>query len=122
MLFRSHPYGEYWCVGIRNLHDKTENAYTFNIRNSSVSTSGITPLKKGTEWGHVINPKTGSPVKGAKTVSVSSLSPLQAEVLSTVLLISNQEEIKEILCRFNVDEAVELVYSEDKQYKANPLL
>lgn len=118
----SHPYGDYWGVGIRNLHVPTENAYAFNIHNKSVSTSGVTPLKKGTGWGHVINPKTGHPVKGSKTVSVCASSPLQAEILSTVLLISEENDLKGILNHFTVDEIVEVVYSEDKRYQVKKLL
>lgn len=118
----THPFGDYWGVGIRNLYVHTENAYTFKVRNNSVSTSGVTPIKKGTEWGHVINPKTGIPVRGSKTVSVSSPSPLQAEVLSTVLLISDQEVTKEIIGQFKVDEAIELVYSDDKNHTVRSLM
>lgn len=112
----SHPYGAYWGVGVRNLKGGNKNAYTFKINNASVSTSGITPLKKGSKWGHVINPKNGMPVQGTKTVSVCSSSPVQAEVLSTILLISGQEEANEIINGFLADEVIELNYDNGTEY------
>lgn len=118
----SHPHGEYWGVGIRNLYVPTENAYAFKICNKSVSTSGVTPLKKGSKWGHVINPKSGNPVEGSKTVSVSASSPLQSEILSTVLLISERNNLKRILNQFTADEVVEVVYPDDKHFQVNKLL
>jgi thiamine biosynthesis lipoprotein len=113
----THPYGSYWGVGIRNLYVNTENAYTFKIVNKSVSTSGVTPLKKGSEWGHVINPKSGLPVQGAITVSVSASSPLEAEVVSTALLISESSENRDIIPQFSVDEIISITYFEDSTFK-----
>ena len=98
-----HPHGPHWPVGIPNIFDPSRNVYLFSLRNSSLSTSGVSAqrLPRGKElYLHVLNPLTGNPVKGWKSVSAQHPDPFTAEVLSTVFLAANKKTYDMLLARF----------------------
>jgi len=107
----THPYGDSWPVGIRNIYNDKEVIYSFNLKNQSLSTSGGA--------GHIINPKTGEPVKVEKTVSVLSDSAVEAEVLSTAIIASDDKN--QILNQFTNIQMVEVQYHPDKTYQIDEL-
>ncbi len=85
----SHPYGDSWKTGIRNIFKEEEYIFSFNMRDEFLSVSGITPqnLKKyGT--GHIINPLTGEPVTRFLHSAVTGKEGVTTEVLSTALIVS----------------------------------
>jgi thiamine biosynthesis lipoprotein ApbE len=55
-------------------------------------------------------PLTGRPVEGYRTKSVVSPSATEAEVLSTALLVSREEDRAALLSRFSATAAREIVY------------
>ncbi len=98
-----HPHGPHWPVGIPDIFDPSKNVHLFSLRDSSLSTSGVSAQRqpRGKElYLHVLNPLTGKPVKGWKSVSAQHPDPFTAEVLSTVFLAADKENYNTLLSRF----------------------
>ena len=112
MTLGKHPAGEFWKIGIRDLVDERSNAWTFELNDGCVSTSGNTLNNRSkTEEGHIINPYTGKFEDRRAVVSVKGPSALEAEILSTALFVAKDEERRGIMINFPQYLAVELVYS-----------
>ena len=107
-----HPYGNCWKLGIRHIDDNSLNVYAFELKDLSLSTSG----NHSSESKDIINPKTGHAPDEVCTVSVVSKSPTEAEVLSTALLLSSQEETQQIIYNFNPDQVIEIDYMDKSHY------
>ena len=113
-----HPFGKNWEIGIQHIFEPGNSVFTFQMKDSSLSTSGISYFNKQVEikkFGHVINPKTGYPVKGLRTVSVTSGSPVKAEILSTALLVADFRDKPVILQNFPGCRAVEIDYEKNRK-------
>lgn len=94
-----HPYGDCWKVTVENPYTEDE-IEEFELRNQTLSTSGNTPEYTG----HIINPFTGVADESRRLSCVRMSDPLDAEVLSTVLLIASEDQKKEIGYNFkNID-------------------
>lgn len=109
----NHPAGDGWRVGVNNYLDPGNSLHTFRMHNGSMSTSSNFYVDdKGNlqNHQHVINPKTGYPVKECATVSVSAESPVLAEMLSTAILVSSPQTILEINDTFENVEIVRIDY------------
>ena len=111
-----HPYGSSWKTGVRNAFIENENVFTFDLLDSFLSTSGITPrnLEKY-ESGHIINPFTGKNIDTYITVAVAGNSGLETEVLSTALLIASQPERDEMMSFFPGYSAIVIEYDESRK-------
>lgn len=91
----SHPYGDAWKVGI--IEPYTRKAIgEVSLVDRAMSTSGNSPQYSS----HIRNPRNGESCKGRKLVTVLSDDPLDAEVLSTALILANEDEKKTILSNF----------------------
>jgi len=109
----SHPQGPAWPVGIADMFEPSETVHTFHLRDSSLSTSGTAPYNcMGGEraFGQIIDPRSGRPIEGYRSMSVASPSGMEAEVLSTALLVIPEPERAAILAGFSGVSAVEIVY------------
>jgi len=95
----SHLYGDYWPVGITN-PETGETVGTVQLKDNSMSTSGNSP---GNPL-HIKDPHSGAYYSGKELVTVVSSDPVDAEVLSTTLLIAPPESHQSILSHFNIDE------------------
>lgn len=95
MTVGHHPFGDCWKVGVRNPFGPGILSEV-ELMDSSMSTSGNTPLYGS----HIINPFTGEPVDERKVVNVVCPDPLDAEVLSTALMIVPEDRAAEIAGRF----------------------
>lgn len=90
-----HPYGDCWKVAFNNPYTG-ELIKEFELRGVSMSTSGNTADYAG----HIINPITGDYENSQVASTVLSPSPLDAEVLSTVWLVADEDERQTIVTRF----------------------
>jgi thiamine biosynthesis lipoprotein len=113
----SHPHGPAWPVGVSSLFPPHEPVHTFALRDASLSTSGTAPFNAvgGPRimkriLGQIIHPRSGRPIEGYRTLSVASPSGIEAEVLSTALLITPERERAGLLSGFPAVSAVEIVY------------
>ena len=90
-----HPYGDSWKVGVVDPYTKMQ-VREVSLNDASMSTSGNAPSYSG----HIRDPRTGAPCQGRRLVTVLSDNPLDAEVLSTVLMIAGDEEREVIMTNF----------------------
>ncbi len=116
-----HPHGNYWQMGIRHPEKPQKNMYTFQVKDQALSTSGAFAYfeSSNSKYGHIINPASGYPVEAFKGISVSTASPMDAEILSTALIVKNSDEKQEILNKFVGCKAIEIDYKSEKVIEIN---
>jgi thiamine biosynthesis lipoprotein len=115
----AHPHGPAWPVGIANMFHPEIAVHTFQLRDASLSTSGTAPFNETggpRNFGHIINPRDGRPIAGYRTMSVAAPSAIDAEVLSTALLVTPEAERTEILVGYPGASAIEIVYEPHNQF------
>lgn len=113
----THPHGPSWPVGIANMFRPAETVHTFQLKDASLSSSGTAPFNRMADavnsaqiFGHILDPHSGRPIPGYRTLSVSASTGAEAEVLSTALLVTPEPERAAMLSGFTGVSAVELVY------------
>ena len=102
-----HPHGPFWPFSIIDMNDKTKVHGNFQLNDHCVSTSA-TFQSNGKN--HIIDPRSSKLINQKKMVSVKSDCPIEIEVLSTALLVSNNEEQKNILNNFKNYEIIDVNY------------
>lgn len=88
----THPHGDYWPVAIENIFKKQSAARGVRLKDQSISTSGTGFVDTAGIFrpsDNIFNPHTGKTIDEPKTVSFISDDPVEAEILSTSLLIDN---------------------------------
>lgn len=95
----THIHGNYWAIGIQDPESGTDVGVV-HLKESSMSTSGNSPRNQA----HVINPMTQTVFTGRQLVTVHAPNALDAEVLSTALLVMETEERESVLSHFNIYE------------------
>ncbi|WP_298653166.1 FAD:protein FMN transferase [uncultured Proteiniphilum sp.] len=98
-----HPHGDSWKVSIENPYDQNEILDEISLKDQALSVSGNTPSYTG----HIVRPTSVESVKAHKVVSITSDDPLDAEVLSTVFMMTNDMEKKRITENFKVQNIAE---------------
>lgn len=98
-----HPYGDAWRVSIENPYKQGDVLDEVSLKNLAFSVSGNTPSYTG----HIIRPTSKEPIRGQKVISIISEDPLDAEVLSTVFMISNAAEKRQITENFKIQKNTE---------------
>ncbi len=84
------PNGSPWDVGIANPNQKDNVAFHIPVVDSSVATSGDYEqffIRNGIRYSHNINPITGMPIKGIKSVSIISRSAELSDALATAVYV-----------------------------------
>jgi len=110
----NHPHGQGWKSGISHLLQQGESVFEFELKNESLSTSGTSPDNtRGDRIGHILHPEKGLVETGFKHISVASGQAVEAEVLSTALMVASDKEMIEILNNFPDCRAIEIKYDED---------
>ncbi len=88
------PDGKPWTIGIADPNtSKTAFSY-FNITNTSIATSGNYEkfiVIDGKKYSHTIDPKTGLPVQGIKSVTIVSTNAELADAMATPIMIMGVE-------------------------------
>jgi len=86
----TQPNGNPWTIAIADPDQKTPHFSTLNISNMAIATSGNYEkyaLIDGKKYSHTINPKTGLPVGGIKSVTVLSPSAELADAMATPIMV-----------------------------------
>lgn len=86
--------GEAWTIGIADPNKKESVFSTFNITNTSVATSGNYEkfvLIDGKKYSHTIDPKTGFPISGIKSVTIIAENAEIADALATPVTVMGIE-------------------------------
>ena len=87
----SHPSGNGWLVDLPSPFD-AHTVASYALHDEALSTSGNTPWYTG----HIVNPYSGEKEMSRALSTVRCSDPLDAEVLSTVYMICDQEQRTEI--------------------------
>jgi len=88
--FGNRTDGSFWNIGIANPDNKTEMLFYVPLKNASVATSGDYEqffMQDGIRYSHNINPITGQPLKGIKSVSIFSPSAELSDALATAIYV-----------------------------------
>jgi len=93
-IIGSHPDGHPWNVGIRHPHQQSNVIETLLLHKGALASSGdyercIT--LNGIRYGHILNPKTGWPVRHLAAVSVVSDLCVVAGSASTIAMLKEKE-------------------------------
>lgn len=102
----SHPHGDSWPIGVENPTNPQETLGVIELRDCSLSTSGNMP----SHTSHIVNPHTGDYSDEKKLISIKTFNAIDAEVLSTSLVIAPNEEASSITSNFIVDEFYSFSY------------
>jgi len=102
------PNGKVWTIGIADPNSKHAAFSHLNITNVSVATSGNYEkyvMINGKKYSHTINPKTGLPVTGIKSVTIICTNAEVADAMATPVTIMGIrtgldmiDQMKDIAC------------------------
>lgn len=113
--------GSPWTVGIANPNLKQSYFSTLNITNKSVATSGNYEkyvVINNQLYSHTINPRTGYPIRGIKSVTVITTNAELADAMATPISIMGVVEGLNFINQINGIECI-LVDDANKLYVSN---
>ncbi len=82
--------GQPWRVGVQDPRGKGNLLGVLEITDTSFASSGDYEryfIKDGIRYHHLLNPKTGFPAQGCRSVTIICASALQADALSTAVFV-----------------------------------
>ncbi len=86
----SQPNGKPWTVGIATPEQRNKVFADLDISNKAIATSGSYEkfvIINGKRYAHTIDPKTGFPVSGIKSVTVVSVNAEIADAMATPIMV-----------------------------------
>ncbi|GAA4296033.1 FAD:protein FMN transferase [Nibribacter koreensis] len=102
------PNGQAWTIGIADPNAKHQPFSQINISNLAVATSGNYEkfaIIDGKKYSHTINPKTGLPVTGIKSVTILCPNAELADAMATPVMVMGVQvgldlinQMKDIAC------------------------
>lgn len=117
----NQPNGKPWTIGIAN-PNHTASAFSFiEVSDMAVATSGNYEkyiIVNGKKYSHTINPKTGLPIQGIKSVTVISPNAELADALTTPIAIMGIEAGLFLINQLNGVEAI-IIDDDDRVYLSN---
>jgi thiamine biosynthesis lipoprotein len=90
----TNAHSESWKIGIADPENPEQILCYLPVENASVATSGNYEqyfIKDGVRYGHTINPRTGFPVTGIKSVSIVGPSAALCDALATAVYVMGTE-------------------------------
>ena len=93
-LFGHRADGNHWRVGIANPDKQNEILLWIPVHEGSVATSGDYEqyfMHEGVRYSHNLNPRTGMPLSGLKSVTVVSPSAELCDALCTAVYVMGPE-------------------------------
>ncbi len=93
----THPYGNHWSIGVENPFNG-EQLTTIELCDTALSVSGNTPLKPQ----HIVSPRAGRVAENPKMAVVVSDNPLDAEVLTTAWIASQEQQEPQWMKKFDL--------------------
>lgn len=93
-LIGPRPDGDAWQVGIHHPRQKQALATTLKLHNGAVASSGDYErciIVNGQRYGHILNPKTGWPVRHLASVSVVGEFCVVAGSASTIAMLKEEQ-------------------------------
>ncbi len=115
------PDGKPWTIGIADPNAKGLIFSYMNITNMAVATSGNYEkyiMIKGQKYSHTIDPRTGLPVTGIKSVTIISTNAEIADAMATPVMIMGIRAGLDMINQMKDIEAI-IIDDEDKIYTSN---
>jgi FAD:protein FMN transferase len=112
-----------WRVGISHPDDKNKIVLSLSLKELCIATSGDYEkyiLIDGKRYSHTINPKTGYPIQGIKSVSIISPNAELCDALTTPVMIMGKYQGIEFIDQIKDVEAV-IIDSDNKIYLSKNL-
>ena len=111
MLFCGNKGGKPWSIGIKNPDKPSEILKKLELGTSGckgVATSGDYErffVIEGETFSHILNPKTGKPVKDARSVTVIGENATLTDAAATAVSVAlhEKEAVKKIMEKFRVE-------------------
>ena len=111
MLFCGNKGGKPWSIGIKNPDKPSEILKKLELGTSGckgVATSGDYErffVIEGETFSHILNPKTGKPVKNARSVTVIGENATLTDAAATAVSVAlhEKEAVKKIMEKFRVE-------------------
>jgi thiamine biosynthesis lipoprotein len=100
----TQPDGQPWTIGIADPNQRLSTFSALSISNMAIATSGNYEkyaIIDGKRYSHTIDPKTGFPVSGIKSVSVICASAELADALATPILVMGVEVGLDLINQLN---------------------
>lgn len=120
-VWGKQPNGEAWTVGIAH-PDLTEKAFAMmELKDSAVATSGNYEkfvIINGKKYSHTIDPKTGMPVRGIKSVTIFSPNAEICDALATPVTIMGIQPSLHMVNQLNGVECV-IIDDDNKLYTSS---
>ncbi|WP_228027989.1 FAD:protein FMN transferase [Costertonia aggregata] len=116
--------GEKWLIGIANPLSKDKMFSWLPVVESSVATSGNYEkfvVFNGEKYTHVIDPRTGYPSSGIKSVSIFAKSAELCDALATAVFIMGKETGLSLVNQLGGTEVI-IVDSDNKFHKSSGIL
>jgi thiamine biosynthesis lipoprotein len=113
--------GTSWTIGLSNPDNQNDTIGTLNINDMAISTSGDYEkyvIIDGKRYSHTINPKTGLPVHGIKSVSVISTNAELADAMTTPIMVMGVETGLSLVNQINLLECV-IIDSENRIFTSD---
>ena len=95
IAFGQKPGGKPWHIGIQDPEQSGRILGAILLKDEALVTSGDYEryiIYKGVKYHHIIDPKTGWPARGCKSVSVAYQNAFVADILSTALFVIGPEK------------------------------
>ncbi len=89
-----HPSGEAWEIGIQHPRDPESLLATMNLRQGALASSGDYERCieiEGRRYGHILDPRSGWPVRGLSAVSVMASQCLIAGSACTIAMLMGRD-------------------------------
>jgi len=118
----SQPNGKPWTIGIANPHFKNQAFARLAVKNQAVVTSGNYEkfvIIDGKKYTHIIDPRTGYPVTGLKSVTIICPNAELADALATSVFVLGKKVGLDLINQLNgveailVDDAQKIHYSKN---------
>lgn len=115
--------GKDWKIGISNPKEKNKIFSWLNIGETAVVTSGNYEkfiMINGQRYSHIIDPRTGYPVKGLSSVTIICPNAELADALATSVFVLGKEDGLNLINKLNGIECI-LVTNDQKMITSNNL-
>jgi FAD:protein FMN transferase len=115
------PNGDAWTIGVVNPNMAGEIFSYMNVTNMAIATSGNYEkfiLINGKKYSHTINPRTGLPVTGIKSVTIISTNAEIADAMATPVMIMGIHAGLDMINQMKDIEAI-IIDDDDIIYKSN---
>ncbi|HEX4851345.1 MAG TPA: FAD:protein FMN transferase [Puia sp.] len=115
------PTGRPWTIGVVNPNSAGEIFSYMNVTDMAIATSGNYEkyvMIGGRKYSHTINPRTGLPVRGIKSVTIISTNAEIADAMATPVMIMGVHAGLDMINQIKDIEAI-IVDDNDVVYKSN---